>query len=132
MHTPARSFKENLFRCHSSVMATTFTGTSDQFFSCRRSRPNQTPNILRGPSFELKGPGRALPFHEPRRKPLLILDPVTTSYLPISLLTSTTSTQLVISTLTSSAYAVYVEATEVPGNTRPRRTRFTFNQHKHV
>ena len=27
--------------------------------------PNQTPSILHGPSFQMKGPGRAQPFHEP-------------------------------------------------------------------
>ncbi len=65
---------------HNSDAATTLSSTSDQFFSNWRSGPNQTPSILHGPSFQMKGPGRTQPFHEPNRKPTdfsrLILAPV--------------------------------------------------------
>ena len=124
-HTSARPLRESRLRSHNSVAANTFSNTSDQFFSNWRSGPNQTPSILHGPSFQMKGPGRAQPFHEPNRKPTdlprLILAPVTASYLPISLLTSSTSALLVTSTLTTSAYAVYLATSLAPGNVRPRR-----------
>ena len=131
LHTSARPLRESLLRSYNSVAATTFSSTSDQFFSNWRSGPNQTPSILHGPSFQVKGPGRTQPFHAPNRKPTdfsrLILAPVTASYLPISLLTSSTSALLVTSTLTSSAYAVYLATWQAPGNVRPRRTGFTFS-----
>ena len=79
----------------------------------------------------LKDPGRAQPFHEPNRKAVdfsrLILAPVTTFYLPISLFTLTTSELLIISTLTSSVCAVYLATSVEPGNVRARRTGFAFN-----
>ena len=57
----------------------------------------------------------------------LILAPVTTSYLPISLPTSTTSALLVTSMLTSSAYAVYQATSVETVNVRPRRWGFVLN-----
>ena len=130
-HTSARPFRDSRLRSHNSVSATTFSSTSDQLFSNWRSRQNQTPSILHGPSFQMKRPGRAPPLHEPNRKPTdfsrLILAPVTASYLPISLLTSPTSALLVTSTLTESAYAVYLATSLEPGNVGPRKAGFAFS-----
>ena len=56
LHTSARPLRESLLRNHKSVAATTLSSTSDQFFSNWRSGSNQTPSILHGPSFQVKGP----------------------------------------------------------------------------
>ena len=94
LHTSSRPFRESLLRSRNSVAATTFTSTSDQFFSSWRWRPNHTPRNFRGLSLQMKGPGRAQLFHKPNHKPTdfsrLILALVTTSYLPIYWLTSST------------------------------------------
>ena len=130
-HTSARPLRESRLHSHNSVAATTFSSTSDQFFSNWRSGPNQTPSILHRPSFQMKGPGRAQPFNEPNRKPTdfsqLILAPVTASYLPISLLIYSTSALLITSMLTSSVYAVYLATSLGPGNVKPRRAGFAFS-----
>ena len=102
------------------------------FFSCWRLRLNQTPSILHRLSFQLKGLGRAQPFHKPNHRLtdflLLILAPIMTSYLLISLLTSTISALFVRSPLKSPAYAVYLATSVEPGNMRP--CGFAFNLRK--
>ena len=111
-----------------------FFSTSDQFFSSCRWGPNQMPSILHEPSLQMKGLGRAQPFYEPNRKltdfSRLMLAPVITSYLLISLLTSSTLVLLVTSMLTLSVYVVYLATSMEPGNMKLCRARFAFNLRK--
>ena len=77
-----------------------------------------------------KGKGQeehSLSMHTPTNFLQLILAPIMTLYLPISLLTSTTLALLVTSTLISSAYAVYLATLVDSDNVKPRRTGFAFN-----
>ena len=115
-HNSVRPFKECFFHNHRLVAATNFSNISYQFFSSWGSGPNETPSILHGPSIQLEELRRAQLFHEPMRKFIyfswLVLSPIMTSYLLISLLPSTISALLVTSTLTSSGYAVYQATTE--------------------
>ena len=67
-HTLALLFKENHLRDQTPVETTTFSSTSDQFFSGWKSGSNQTLSILNKQSVQLKEPRRAQPFHENNHK----------------------------------------------------------------
>ena len=86
VHTSAWPFKDKRLRSQVPTCASTFSRTSNQFYSSWRPGPNHIQRIWTGPSLQQKGPGMGTPpLQAPNRRPSLlsklILAPATSLYL---------------------------------------------------